>query len=135
MEQSFGAYLKEKRLEKQIRLNAFAKMVGISTVYASYIESGKRPAPSRKILQNIADTLSLSPEDFDKMLTLAELSRNKSSFPENIWNYISERPYVIETLRLAVKYDVSEDQWTTFKNLIETAQRVSQPDKPAKLPL
>ena len=118
MRKKFGEFVREKRLEKNLKLKAFAELIGISAVYESYIENAKRPAPSQKILLNISEVLSLSPEENDRMLGLAELSHRKSVFPQEVLDYIVDRPYVIETLRLAAERGVSEDQWAAFRNLI-----------------
>lgn len=118
MDQTFGGYIRQKRQERMLRLNAFAKQVGISNVYLSYIESGKRPAPSQPILLKISNVLKLSPEESDRMYALAELSRRQPGFPEEVWEYVAARPYVIDALRSAARNGIGEEEWAQFKRLI-----------------
>lgn len=42
---SFGEFIKEKRIRSEHSLKEVAKEIGISAVYQSSIETGKRPAP------------------------------------------------------------------------------------------
>ena len=119
MEQTFGDFVRQKRHEKMIKLNAFAKQLGISNVYLSYIERKKRPAPSKAILQKIEAALHLSEDDAALMYSLAALSRSKSEFPSELIEYISRRPYVVETLHIAIENNAGEKEWAAFKRIIE----------------
>ena len=119
MKQTFGDFLRQERLNRMIKLNTFARMVGISSVYQSYIETGKRPAPSKPILEKMAEVLNLNDREIQTMNTLASLSRAKESLPENLDSYILERPYITETLLTAKKNDTPEAEWVKFKNKID----------------
>ena len=119
MKQTFGEFIRKERLDRMIKLNVFAKTVGISSVYQSYIESGKRPAPSKPILEKMAEVLNLNDREIQTMNTLASLSRAKDSLPENLDSYILERPYITETLLTAKKNDTPEAEWVKFKNKID----------------
>ena len=90
MTQTFGGFIRQKRKEKMLRLNAFAKQIGISNVYLSYLESGKRPAPSQAILNRIAQVLALSPKEEAYMNYLATLSRSRFSIPENVMKFVKD---------------------------------------------
>mgnify|MGYP002711581399 CR=1 FL=1 len=59
MKKTFGAFINEKRLEKNISLRCFSKMIDISSEYLSKIENGLRSAPKDMVLKKIADKLSL----------------------------------------------------------------------------
>lgn len=119
MDQTFGEFIREKRNEKTLRLNAFAKLVGISNVYLSYIETGKRPAPSPMILERMAGVLELSPKDKHILHYLADLSRKKADFPENVWDYLNSRPDILNVLRIAAKKNLSEEEWKKIREMIE----------------
>lgn len=119
MEQTFGSFLREKRTERMIKLNTFAALVGISGVYQSYIETGKRPAPREHILERIAKVLALDKYESETMYTLAALSHHKQSLPNDITEYVAGRPYVIEALQLAITYDAGEKDWLKFQKLLE----------------
>lgn len=129
MAKTFGEYIRSKRQEKMLRLKSFAKQIGISNVYLSYIESGKRPAPSQPILQRISAELQLNPDEESHMYLLAKLSHRRSNLPEDVWDYVTSRPYVYETLCLAAKNNVSEDQWAVFRKIIDMKKKSPSSDK------
>ena len=118
MEQTFGSFLREKRTERMIKLNTFASLVGISSVYQSYIETGKRPAPKEHILDKIAEVLALDKKEAETMYNLASLTHAKRSLPNDLGAYILERPYVAETLIIAKENDIPKEEWLDFKNKI-----------------
>ena len=66
-----GDYITGLRTSKRIRLREIPEKVGISMVYFSEIESGKK-IPSEEYMQKIADNLGGSME---KMKTLASQQR------------------------------------------------------------
>lgn len=119
MEQKFGEFVREKRLERGLKLKTFAQLIGISAVYESYIENGKRPAPSPLILQKMASELQLSQEEEIHLCSLAELSRRQSNIPEDVWEYIASRPYVYKTLRLATERNTARKTWEKIERIIE----------------
>ena len=118
MEQTFGAFIRHRRLESMIKLNVFASQIGISNVYLSYIETGKRPAPSKPILDNIAKALALSKDDTILMHSLAALSHHKNDFSADLIEYINSRPYVMETLHIAIERGAGEREWFAFRNMV-----------------
>ena len=54
----FGTYIRNKRLDKNIGLRQFCKILEISPPYLSMIE-GKQYIPPEKIIKRIADALEL----------------------------------------------------------------------------
>ena len=118
MEQTFGEYIREIRKSKKIKLKVFAEQCGVSAVYASYIETGRRPAPSKKVLADIERILELNKDESAAMYMLATLSRSKPAVPDDIARYIIERPYVREALKLAKEKDAGEEEWLKFQNEI-----------------
>ncbi|MBX9974208.1 helix-turn-helix domain-containing protein [Cytobacillus firmus] len=59
----FKDYLIEKRVEKNLSINKLGELSGVSAVYISQIERGKRETPSPKILEKLADGLNEPYED------------------------------------------------------------------------
>ena len=116
MNQTFGEFIRQKRLSKMIKLNRFAKMIGISNVYLSYIESGKRPAPSKPILKNIIEVLNLNASETSQLNYLAALSHRQGDFPSDLLNYINSKPYVIVSLRISMEKNATEEDWLVFQN-------------------
>lgn len=118
MKQTFGEFIREKRLEKALKLNVFAKLVGISPVYASYIENGKRPAPTKDKLDAFAKLLDLTAEEAELMYRLANRSHNKSVIPNDLADYVCERPYISDTIRTAKENDTPASEWLDFNDKI-----------------
>ena len=120
MEQTFGSFIKEKRIQKMIKLNAFAKLVGISPVYLSYLENGKRPAPSNQVLNNIILHLVLDSSDTEKLLLLAAETHHRPALPNDLIDYINKNKYVLDALRTAKEHDVSDIVWQDFIERVES---------------
>lgn len=64
----FSQTIRNKRLEKNISLNNFAKMVGVSAPFISKMEVGDWNAPSEEKIIKMAEILEL---DKDELLALA----------------------------------------------------------------
>lgn len=124
MEQTFGAFIRQKRLAKMIKLHVFASQIGISNVYLSYIETGKRPAPSNPIIVKIKQELNLNENETATLYSLALLSHSKKGFPPDLLDYICSRPYIMDTLRLAVKNNADEALWSQFRKMISLKNTV-----------
>lgn len=114
MKQTFGDFVREKRKARMLRLNAFADSVGISTVYASYIENNKRPAPSQRVIQEMERVLELNGADSEQLYALAMQSRYRHCVPQEILTYISENDYVLDALRTACERGADEQDWQRF---------------------
>lgn len=59
----FKNYLKSKREEKNLSMNKLGELSGVSAMYISQIERGRRVTPSPKILERLAEGLNESYED------------------------------------------------------------------------
>jgi transcriptional regulator with XRE-family HTH domain len=68
MKTTLGTFVREKRLDKNIGLNNFAKMVGVSAPFISKMEVGDWNAPSEATIIKIAEILEM---DKDYLLALA----------------------------------------------------------------
>lgn len=102
-----------------IKLNAFARMVGISSVYASYLENGKRPAPSKKVLDSMIAVLQLNPDEVTILLMLAAKTHHGPALPPEIIEYINNNEYVSTALRFAMEHKAPSYIW------IELIERIS----------
>lgn len=63
MSETFGAFVRRKRLETGVSLRAFAQKAGVSSVYQSSFEQGIRTAPNGETLKKIATLLKLNNEE------------------------------------------------------------------------
>lgn len=111
MQKKFGMFICEKRLEHNISLRAFSKMVGVSPEYLSKIENNLRSAPRDIILEKIADKLSLSLGDREILFDLAAESKASLSLASDLVRYINENEIVHDTLRLAKRCEITTEEW------------------------
>lgn len=113
MEQTFGAFVRQKRMEQGISLRGLAARLGLSPVYMSNIETNRKPAPARESLDKLAKELRLSKADRELLLDLAarpEIMRVSADLPE----YIMERDIVRAALRTAKEVDATDEEWQEF---------------------
>ena len=71
----FYEYLKQKRLDKEITLRGFAKLVDISPVYLCDLEKGRKAAPSMEVMQKMVSKLALNKEESERFYDLAALEQ------------------------------------------------------------
>ena len=119
MENSFGSFIRERRIGQKLSLRKFANLVGISAAYLSSIESGCRTAPTEKILVKLADVLMMSDRDKILMSDLAASSKKKGMVATDIADYISENKYVSNAIRTAMNLHIDKDDWENFICLME----------------
>lgn len=111
MKKTFGAFINEKRLEKNISLRCFSKMIDISSEYLSKIENGLRSAPKDMVLKKIADKLSLNFEEREELFDLAADSKPYLSLSSDLIEYINENEIIHKTLRLAKRSQLTNEEW------------------------
>ena len=60
---NFGEYLKSKRKEKNLSMNKLGTLTGVTAMYISQLESGKRVKPSIEVLEKLSESLEVPYED------------------------------------------------------------------------
>lgn len=75
MKTTFGTFVREKRLDKNIGLNSFAKMVGVSAPFISKMEVGDCKPPCEVVIARIAEKLDIN---IDYLLALAGRISNEN---------------------------------------------------------
>ena len=125
MNNEFGKFVEQKRLEQQISLRGFAEMVEIAPAYMSDIEKGHRPPPvsNLEILNRIATKLKLSDKDRETMFDLA--GKSKSICSPDLPEYIMDesRPDVRVALRMARDMDADNDVWQEVIKILEARKK------------
>ena len=116
MSDNFGDFIKEKRGRCNYSLKYVAEIIGISNVYQSSIEAGKRPAPSYDVLMKLRDVLKLNDDEFGEMLDLAAESKNSRAVAYDLADYINQNDVIHKTLRLSLKNKIPESEWVRFFN-------------------
>ena len=124
MEQKFGEFIKEKRVQRGYKLKVFSELVGISSVYESYIENGKRPAPAERILNNMIRVLGLDDAEIHRLHHLASATRSKYDLPDDIAEYLTDREYLYDLIRMAKEKELSQEQWIALLDRIESSDRL-----------
>lgn len=114
MEVTFGAYVRQKRLERKITLRTFAKQVGISATFISGMENNEKSAPSDEVLKNIAEILHLDKEETDKLYDLAVQTKASKPLPLDIAETVRENAVVRIALRVAKDLDATDEEWEDF---------------------
>lgn len=113
MEQTFGAFVRQKRMEQGLSLRRLAVRLGLSPVYMSNIETDRKPAPSQENLDKLAEELHLSKADRELFLDLAAASQ-KMKVPADLPEYIMGRDIVRAALRTAKEVDATDAEWQEF---------------------
>lgn len=115
----FGAYIAQKRIEKDIKLKPIAEKIGVSVTYLSDIIKGRRNPPDIDGLEALAEILGLSEEEKDVMLDLAGRERNQVS--PDLPNYIMDEtlPNARVALRRARNAKLGDDFWKEVNKIID----------------
>lgn len=111
MEITFGAFISEKRHEKDISLRAFSSMIDISPEYLSKIENNLRAAPKDVVLERISELLILNNEEREMLFDLAAESKPYLSLASDLVKYVKENEMIYKTLRLARRKDLTNKDW------------------------
>ena len=113
-ENTFGAFITKKRLEKMITLRKFANMLELSPVYICNIEKDRKPAPKDEVLKRITQFLFLNKEEMEEMYDLAAKSKNSVSVSGDLPAYIMKRDIVRVALRTAKDVEATDAEWQEF---------------------
>ena len=115
----FGAYIAQKRVEKDVKLKPIAEKLGVSVTYLSDIIKGRRNPPDIDGLAALADALNLDEEERDEMFDLAGRERNQVSpdLPEYIMG--EDIPTARVSLRRARNSNLGDDFWQEVNQIID----------------
>jgi len=108
MESTFGAFLRSKRLSRNLSMRALAEMLELSPVHMSNMENDRRPAPKGQALSRIVDALELSKDEAERMYDLAAQSKHVPSVAADLPEYIAEKDIVRVALRKAKDADATD---------------------------
>ena len=112
---TFGEYLKQKRLDKEITLRGFAKLVDISPVYLCDLEKGRKAAPSMEVMQKMVSKLALKKEESERFYDLAALEQTaKNPIPKDLNAFLKDNRVIVSALRTAKDLDATDEEWQDF---------------------
>ena len=109
--QIFGAFLKEKRKEREITTTGMAEMVDKKPGYYCDIESGRRSPIDLDFLNKVSEILRLSDQDKQTFFDLAGKARQAA--PPDLTGYINDSQPARVALRLA-KENATDEDWRRF---------------------
>lgn len=106
--QTFQDFLREKRLQKNLGLREFAKLIGLQPSNYCSIESGSLPAPSEEKLPLIARILELTTAERRSLFDLA--AKTKDDIPADIKELIRKDAVIPALLRTVEDEDIKPEQ-------------------------
>lgn len=120
---TFGEYLKQKRLDKEITLRGFAKLVDISPVYLCDLEKGRKAAPSMEVMQKMVSKLALNKEESERFYDLAALEQTaKNPIPKDLNAFLKDNRVIVSALRTAKDLDATDEEWQDFINKLRKSR-------------
>ena len=131
VEQTFGSFLREKRIAHGLTLRGMAAKLDLSPVYMSNIENDRRAAPSQEYLERMALLLQLDKPEREWMLDLAAKSK-QNRVSADLPDYIMDREIVRAALRTAREADATDQEWQDFIDRINRRMRSSGEDSDTK---
>lgn len=121
--ETFGNYLKNKRLERDITLRGFAGMMGVSAVYICDVEKDRKPAPTDERMEQIVHLLDLSKREKEVLYDLAAMTRSRPAVSSDLPEYIMEKEVVRIALRTAKDVDATDEEWMDFVEKLRQRER------------
>lgn len=125
VEQTFGSFLREKRMARGLTLRGMAAKLDLSPVYMSNIENDRRAAPSQEYLERMALLLQLDKPEREWMLDLAAKSK-QNRVSADLPDYIMDREIVRAALRTAKEADATDQEWQEFIDRITQRAKKSK---------
>lgn len=115
----FGAFIAQKRIEKDVKLKPIAERLGVSVTYLSDIIKGRRNPPDIDGLEVLAQVLNLDDEERESMLDLA--GRERKQVSPDLPDYIMDEslPSARVALRRAKSQGLGDDFWQEVNNIID----------------
>lgn len=121
-DQSFGSYVREKRLAAKINLRKLAGILDIAPAYMSDIENDHRYPPEKDKIYKIAEALNLNQDETDRLFDLAAGNKKNSVSPD-IADYIMEQDKSRVALRLARDSGAGEKEWEKIIKILEESNK------------
>lgn len=121
---TFGAFIRSKRTEKEITLRKLAELLDLSPVHMSNMENDRRPAPKDDVLKRMIDVLLLDKQEQILMYELAAKSKDIATVLSDLPEYITSNELARVALRTAKEVDATDKEWQEFiKKLKERSKR------------
>jgi transcriptional regulator with XRE-family HTH domain len=114
---TFGSYISQKRREIKYTLRETALQIGITPVYLSEMENGKKTNPSGEIMQKMIAVLCFCEEETALFYDLHAKANGIVS--QDLPGYIMESGIIRKALRKAKKKPATDEDWQGFIDDLE----------------
>jgi transcriptional regulator with XRE-family HTH domain len=113
---SFGTYIEHIRTSKGKSLRETATQIGVSPQFYSEVEKNRRCAFTADRLEKLQAFLCLTEDEAVQMYNKAVESRKSKDvfLPQDFSDYIVERDYAMQALRVCKELGADEEDWKTF---------------------
>jgi len=111
-------FKKTKRRIRVYGLRQFSEKIGISPIYLSDIENGKRYAPVNNkdgVLDKIIKKLKIPEEQLDSFYDMAMMSRGYNAFKD----YLEYDDNILLFIKYAKELNLSKDEWNLIFEKID----------------
>ena len=115
-EVSFGDFIATIRQASGKSLRETARAIGVSPQFYSEVEKNRRCAFTADRLDKLKSFLGMNEEQTKAMYNKAAESRKGKdvTLPQDFSDYIVERDYAMQALRVAKELDADERDWEKF---------------------
>ena len=117
---TFGAYIRELRIDKGFGQRELAKKIGVAPSYLNDMEKNKRAAPKTSILKKLSILLKA---DLNLMYDLA--GNSKKTIASDIEEFIKENPSIASLIRSIKENDISMDEINDLEKKINKSETKS----------
>jgi len=113
---SFGDFIVAIRQTSGKSLRETARAIGVSPQFYSEVEKNRRCAFTADRLEKLKSFLGMDDEQAKAMYNKAAESRKGKdiTLPQDFSDYIVERDYAMQALRVAKELDADERDWEKF---------------------
>ena len=122
---NFGDFLCQKRQAAHMTMRELGEALDCSAPYISDVEKGNRNPFSLDRLEKLIALLNLTVEESHIMYNL--VSKQMNMAPPDLTEYILNRDYVMNALRLARDLNIDERDWQKFMADLKSHQELREP--------
>jgi len=107
--QTFGDYLRDLRVQRDISMRTLAKELNMDVGNLSKIENGKmKPPMKERFIEDISDILKLSKDEKEKLIDIS--SHESGEYPRDIKEMLKEHSYIPVLLRTISNKKLSDEE-------------------------
>ncbi len=121
-EETFGGFVRKKRLEAKVNLRKLAEILNIAPAYMSDIENNHRYPPEKDKIYKIAEVLQLTKDETDYLFDLAADNKKNLVSPD-LADYIMTQDLSRVALRIARDSGAGEKEWEKVIEMLQQERK------------